>query len=64
MTAQQEQQKAKKGEWMTTGKGWRLVAPDGRYFNGTLISSMSLGGRRLALFSVPGSEGPRNKRKG
>src|SRR5438046_4878353 len=30
----------------------------------SLISSMSLGGRRLALFSVPGSEGPRNKRKG
>ncbi len=63
MTAQQEQQKAKKGARMTTGKGWRLVAPDGRYFNGTLLASMNMG-KRLAVFSVPGSEGPRNKQKG
>jgi hypothetical protein len=62
MTDQQQQEKAKRGARMTTGRGWRLVAPDGRYFNGTLVSSITVVGRRLALFSVPGSEGPRNKK--
>ena len=58
-----KQVKAKRGARMTKGRGWRLVAPDGRYFNGTLLSPINTSGKRLAVFSVPGSEGPRNKQK-
>jgi hypothetical protein len=47
--------KAKKGERMTMGQGWRLAAIKGRkrVFVGTLITTINLGARRLAIFSVP-----------
>lgn len=47
--------KAKKGERMTKGKGWRLVTVSGnkRVFVGTLLHTVNFGNQRLAIFSVP-----------
>lgn len=48
-------QKARRGERMTKGKGWRLAMEKGRkrVFVGTLLEIINLGDRRLAIFSVP-----------
>lgn len=48
-------QKAKRGERMTQGNGWRLATSKGkkRVFVGTLITTLNFGHRRLAIFSVP-----------
>lgn len=48
-------QKAKKGERMTLGAGWRLATTKGkqRVFVGTLLKTFNFGNRRLAIFSVP-----------
>ena len=48
-------QKAKKGERMTTGKGWRLaiVKGDHRVFTAALLHTINIAGKRLAIFSVP-----------
>jgi hypothetical protein len=48
--------KAKNGERMTKGKGWRLATTKGRkrVFVGTLIDTINLGSsKRIAIFSVP-----------
>lgn len=47
--------KAKKGERMTRGNGWRLATTKGRkrVFAGTLLETINMGHRRLAIFSVP-----------
>jgi len=47
--------KAKRGERMTTGKGWRLATTQGdrRVFVGTLLTTINLGDKRIAVFSVP-----------
>ena len=47
--------KAKRGERMTGGSGWRLATTKGqkRVFVGTLITTINIGRRRLAVFSVP-----------
>jgi len=48
-------EKAKKGERMTHGSGWRLATVAGRkrVFVGTLLQTFNFGNRRLAVFSVP-----------
>ena len=48
-------QRARKGERMTKGKGWRLAMEKGRkrVFVATLLSTVNLGNKRIALFSVP-----------
>jgi len=48
-------QRAKKGERMTGGTGWRLATTRGkkRVFAGTLLKTFNLGRSRLAIFSVP-----------
>ena len=48
-------QKAKRGERMTKGKGWRLAVLKGnkRVFVGTLLETINLGNKRIAIFSVP-----------
>ncbi len=47
--------KAKKGVRMTKGTRWRLAAVTGREraFIGTLIATINVGTKRLAIFSVP-----------
>lgn len=47
--------KAGKGERMTKGQGWRLATTKGRkrVFVGTLIETINIGTKRLAIFSVP-----------
>jgi hypothetical protein len=47
--------KAKKGERMTGGNGWRLVTTKGkkRVFVGTLLGTVNRGRTRVAIFSVP-----------
>jgi len=47
--------KARRGERMTKGKGWRLavVKGDKRVFVGTLLETINLGDKRIAIFSVP-----------
>lgn len=47
--------KAKRGERMTKGKGWRLATVDGRkrVFVGALLQTINFGNKRLAIFSVP-----------
>lgn len=47
--------KAAKGEKMTKGSKWRLVATAGkkRVFNGTLRETINIGKTRLAIFTVP-----------
>jgi hypothetical protein len=45
-------QKARRGERMRSGKGWRLAK--GRLvFAGTLLDTFNLGSKRIAIFSVP-----------
>ena len=48
-------QKAKRGDRMTKGKGWRLAVQKGkkRVFVGTLLETINFGKIRLAVFSVP-----------
>ncbi len=48
-------QRARRGERMTKGKGWRLATVSGRkrVFVGTLLQTLNFGGKRLAIFSVP-----------
>ncbi len=48
-------EKAKRGERMTKGKGWRLATVSGRkrVFIGTLLQTVNFGNKRLAIFSVP-----------
>ena len=48
-------QKAKKGERMTKGNGWRLATTKGqkRVFVGTLLETINRGKERIAIFSVP-----------
>lgn len=47
--------KAKRGDRMTKGKGWRLavIKGDKRIFVGTLLETINMGEKRLAIFSVP-----------
>jgi hypothetical protein len=47
--------KAKRGERMTMGQGWRLAVVKGqkRIFVATLLQTFNFGRRRLAIFSVP-----------
>ena len=47
--------KARRGERMTTGQGWRLAIVKGRkrVFVGTLLQTFNFGNKRLAIFSVP-----------
>jgi len=47
--------KAKKGERMTGGNGWRLATTKGkkRVFVGTLLRTINMGSKRIAIFSVP-----------
>jgi len=48
-------QKAKRGERMTKGSGWRLAIVKGkkRVFVGTLLETINRGKERIAIFSVP-----------
>jgi hypothetical protein len=48
-------QRARRGERMTKGKGWRLAIEKGRkrVFIGTLLETINFGDKRLAIFSVP-----------
>ena len=47
--------KAPKGAKMTKGSGWRLVATTGqkRVFAATLLQTINMGSKRIAIFSVP-----------
>jgi hypothetical protein len=47
--------KAKRGDRMTKGNSWRLAVLKGkkRIFVGTLLETINMGNRRLAIFSVP-----------
>jgi hypothetical protein len=47
--------KAKRGERMTKGKGWRLATVKGRkrVFVGALLETFNFGEKRIAIFSVP-----------
>jgi hypothetical protein len=46
--------KAKRGERMMSGKGWRLVKVKGKkVFVGTLLDTFHFGSKRIAVFSVP-----------
>jgi hypothetical protein len=46
--------KATRGEKMTRGKGWRLVKVKGKkVFVGTLLETINMGAKRIAIFSVP-----------
>jgi hypothetical protein len=48
-------QKARRGERMRKGRGWRIAAISGRkrVFVGTLLHTINVGKKRLAIFSVP-----------
>ena len=48
-------QKARPGERMTGGAGWRLATTKGkkRVFAATLLKTFNFGKNRLAVFSVP-----------
>jgi hypothetical protein len=50
-----EGEMAPKGTKMTKGKGWQLVATSGRkrVFVGTLLETINIGTKRIAIFSVP-----------
>jgi len=47
--------RAKRGERMTKGLGWRLVRTNGRksVFVGTLLATYNFGRKRIAIFSAP-----------
>ena len=46
---------APRGAKMGKGKGWRLATVKGRkrVFVGTLLTTINLGNKRIAMFSVP-----------
>jgi len=48
-------QKAKRGERMTNGRGWRLATISGRkrVFAASLVGTINRGKLRFAIFSVP-----------
>jgi hypothetical protein len=48
-------EKAKPGERMTAGAGWRLATTKAskRVFVGTLLQTFNFGTKRIAIFSVP-----------
>ena len=48
-------EKAKRGERMRKGKGWRIAAVKGRkrVFTATLLETVNAGSVRIAIFSVP-----------
>ena len=48
-------QKARKGERMTKGAGWKLVMEKGqkRVFPGSLLGTHNAGNVRIAIFTVP-----------
>ena len=48
-------ERAKPGERMTGGAGWRLATTKGkkRVFPATLLKTFNFGKHRLAVFSVP-----------
>jgi len=45
----------RRGEKMTKGTGWRLATTRGRkrVFVGTLLETINMGSKRIAIFSVP-----------
>jgi hypothetical protein len=47
--------KPRKGEKMTKGTGWRLAVVRGRkrVFVATLLETINMGSKRIAIFSVP-----------
>ena len=47
--------KSRKGEKMTKGTGWRLAVVRGRkrVFVATLLETINMGSKRIAIFSVP-----------
>jgi len=46
--------KAKRGERMTPGRGWRLMKSRGdQVFIATLLGTMNFGSKRIAIFNVP-----------
>jgi hypothetical protein len=45
--------RAKRGERMTGGNGYRLITKRGKMFAGSLIDTINVGKYRLAIFSVP-----------
>jgi hypothetical protein len=45
--------KSKRGERMTSGRGYRLVTKANRVFIGTLLDTINTGTKRIAIFSVP-----------
>ena len=47
--------KVPKGKRMSPGSGWQLTATKGlkRAFTATLIGTINMGNKRLAIFSVP-----------
>ncbi len=47
--------KAGKAEKMTGSTGWRLATTKGkkRVFTATLLKTFNIGGKRIAIFSVP-----------
>jgi hypothetical protein len=47
--------KAKRGERMIKGSGWRLATTKGRkrVFVGSLLETINRGKERIAIFSVP-----------
>jgi hypothetical protein len=47
--------KAKRGDRMTKGKEWRLAVLKGkkRIFVATLLTTINIGTKRIAVFSVP-----------
>jgi hypothetical protein len=45
--------KSKRGERMTSGRGYRLVTKANRVFIGTLLDTINIGKQRIAIFSVP-----------
>jgi hypothetical protein len=55
MIGKNKPKKAKRGERMTYGSGWRLVVVKGnqRLFVGTLLWTHNAGNKRIAVFSVP-----------
>jgi hypothetical protein len=47
--------KPRRGEKMTKGTGWRLAVVRGRkrVFVATLLETINMGSKRIAIFSVP-----------
>jgi hypothetical protein len=47
--------KAARGDGMSKGTGWRLAATKGRkrIFVATLLHTIKIGNKRIAIFSIP-----------